>query len=339
MSVAFTVNTVLASAIVLKPPASAKGDDIGIVFIQGALCNNKAYTKLATEMQNELASQNIRAWFGLPDFVGHMPEPLQVGSVVADGKKSLKAAGFSGSDFYVAAHSLGVGIIQNYTVKHPTEFLGQIFMGGSLIRTMRQNDNSTGLTDIVHPNPTLVLAGTKDGLYRITRNAESYWHQVQNISPHQKGQYPVVLMKGLSHASFMDDSMMPLPVKDQDLKADVSQAAGYKMVAVNAASFILKLRGKHAEAQAVLGDFQDESASFFKPMIDAMFLEGSYNIKIPCYNKGLVNPTTPKECMSGSPWVTKAQIMMGGDTSDEKDTVDTFDNFHRVYVTTPHHLP
>jgi hypothetical protein len=30
---------------------------------------------------------------------------------------------------------------------------------------------------------------------------------------------------------------------------------------------------------------------------------------------------------------------MGGDTTDEKVSIHTFDNFHRVYVTTPHHLP
>jgi len=31
--------------------------------------------------------------------------------------------------------------------------------------------------------------------------------------------------------------------------------------------------------------------------------------------------------------------MMGGKTSDEGVTVKTVDNFHRVYVTHPHHIP
>jgi len=43
--------------------------------------------------------------------------------------------------------------------------------------------------------------------------------------------------------------------------------------------------------------------SFFKPFIDAMFLEGSYWIKAPCYNESTINPDTPKVCMRGSPWV------------------------------------
>ena len=43
--------------------------------------------------------------------------------------------------------------------------------------------------------------------------------------------------------------------------------------------------------------------------------------------------------MSGSPWVSQSQVRMGGDTSDEHVTLDTFDNFHRVYTTKPHHIP
>ena len=43
--------------------------------------------------------------------------------------------------------------------------------------------------------------------------------------------------------------------------------------------------------------------------------------------------------MSGSPWVTQSQVRMGGDTSDEHVTLSTFDNFHRVYTTEPHHIP
>jgi hypothetical protein len=114
-------------------------------------------------------------------------------------------------------------MVENYTIKHPDEIKGQILMGGSLLRSMRHNDNSTGLTVIETEVPTLVLAGSKDGLYRITRNAESYWHQVINITPSQKGKYPVILLKGASHASFQDETMMSSVVKASDLKADITQ--------------------------------------------------------------------------------------------------------------------
>jgi hypothetical protein len=72
-------------------------------------------------------------------------------------------------------------------------------MGGSLKRDKRHNDNSTGETVVDHQVPTMTLSGTKDGLFRITRGAESYFHLVQNIQPSQNGKNPVVLMDGLCH--------------------------------------------------------------------------------------------------------------------------------------------
>lgn len=78
-------------------------------------------------------------------------------------------------------------------------------MGSGVLRKHRQNDNSTGLTEILSGVPTLTLAGDKDGLYRISRNAEGYFHQIQNVSPESKDKYPLRLLKGVSHGSFMDD--------------------------------------------------------------------------------------------------------------------------------------
>lgn len=91
------------------------------------------------------------------------------------------------------------------------------------MRTHRRNDNNTGLTLIDNKIPTLTIAGTKDGLYRITRAAEGYFHSYENIDPSQKGRFPVVIVPTGSHATFMDESL-PLPsnVKKNDLKAEIS---------------------------------------------------------------------------------------------------------------------
>lgn len=51
------------------------------------------------------------------------------------------------------------------------------------------------------------------------------------------------------------------------------------------------------------------------------------------------NPDWPKQCMKGSPWVAKAQVMMAGDMSAMRTTLETYDNNHRVYSVMPHHLP
>lgn len=50
--------------------------------------------------------------------------------------------------------------------------------------------------------PTLTIGGSKDGLMRITRIAESYWHQITNITPSQSNFFPVEVLEGVSHYQF-----------------------------------------------------------------------------------------------------------------------------------------
>lgn len=113
---------------------------------------------------------------GITDFVFDTPEPVLIEKYVQSALQGIHDAGFTGDEQYIAAHSLGTVMVQDYLLKSPKLFKGQVMMGGSLMRNKRSNDNSTGLTFFDYPVPTLVLAGNKDGLYRITRNAESYWH-------------------------------------------------------------------------------------------------------------------------------------------------------------------
>jgi len=54
-------------------------------------------------------------------------------------------------------------------------------MGNGLARELRSNNNETGLTMFNYDVPTLSICGTKDGLFRVTRTAENYFHQFLNI--------------------------------------------------------------------------------------------------------------------------------------------------------------
>lgn len=63
----------------------------------------------------------------------------------------------------------------------------------------------------------LSIFGEKDGLLRITRGAEAYWHQVKNIESSQSKLFPISFVEGLSHGGFMDSTMLPSFVKSQDL--------------------------------------------------------------------------------------------------------------------------
>lgn len=100
-------------------------------------------------------------------------------------------------------------------------------MGGGIMRDHRTNNNATGLTEWEFPLPTLTLVGSKDGLYRVTRAAEGYFHQYLNVDPSQKGRFPMDLLIGGDHGSFMDESMLPSFVVNHDLRPEMSQATAY----------------------------------------------------------------------------------------------------------------
>jgi len=69
---------------------------------------------------------------------------------------------------------------QNYAKGKSDSIKGQILMGSVLLRGNRKI-NSDGTTHMDYDVPTLTLGGTKDGLLRVTRLTESYWHQYENI--------------------------------------------------------------------------------------------------------------------------------------------------------------
>lgn len=62
------------------------------------------------------------------------------------------------------------------------------------------------------------------------------------------------------------------------------------MVASNMVSFIAGIRGDKNAAKSALKGFENEADQFFAPFHEAMLLEGSYNLKVPCYDWNLVNP-------------------------------------------------
>ena len=110
-----------------------------------------------------------------------MPNPIQIGGAAKQAKSDLAAKGFTSEEYYIAAHSLGTVVAQSWIQSNAGEFKGQILMGGGIVRDHRSNNNDTGLTHFNTVIPTLTIAATKDGLYRVSRAAEGYWHGVENI--------------------------------------------------------------------------------------------------------------------------------------------------------------
>lgn len=82
---------------------------------------------------------------------------------------------------YVAAHSLGGVMSQNYLKNGESEVKGLILMGSVILRSNRELDTDGKSIVTVNMN-TLTIVGTKDGLLRISRGAEALYTQQHNIA-------------------------------------------------------------------------------------------------------------------------------------------------------------
>lgn len=98
-------------------------------------------------------------------------------------------------------------------------------MGAGIQRKYREL-NEEGNTHWTVDVPTLTIAGTKDGLYRITRVAEAWWHQYANIEKDQEGLFPIASLEGTSHMSYMTGPA-PAAVKKKDLRPAVDEETGH----------------------------------------------------------------------------------------------------------------
>ena len=169
------LNGVFADTTILPPPASASGDDVAIVWIHGASCDPQAYTTFVSEIQSQGAAAGQKIWVGLPEFILDTPEPILIDHYVTKAITKLQEAGFTGDNIMLAGHSLGGVMAQKYAAKNAATIKGQILMGSVLLRDYHEI-NDDGTTKWNYDVPTLTLSGTKDGLLRITRVAEAYWH-------------------------------------------------------------------------------------------------------------------------------------------------------------------
>ena len=75
--------------------------------------------------------------------------------------------------------------------------------------------------------PNLTVGGELDGLTRVTRIMEAYYHQVYGGSDYKT---VVVLVEGMTHMQFASGDP-PLLVKERDLKPEISYEQAHSIVA------------------------------------------------------------------------------------------------------------
>ena len=321
-----------ANTLVLPPPATASGEQVGIVWIHGASCENQAYTALANEIQSQGAADGKQICVGLPEFILDTPEPILIDHYFDDALEKLREAGFTGDNVWIAGHSLGGVMAQNYAQKHADVIKGQFLMGSVLQRSLR-SINEDGTTHFDYPVPTLTLGGTKDGLMRVSRLTEAYWHAHENVEADQTNMFPVFAMEGTSHMSYMTGEA-PKLVKKRDLRPDVDDATARSTFAGAVIKFM-----DNVSTQNFSNWDSSSSHAVMQGLVEAFVMEGSYQMKPPCYGHETENPTLPT-CLHGNETTNQfSQPIMGGTFDNPNIVVRNDDNFHRVQSIEPVHLP
>ena len=205
-------------------------------------------------------------------------------------------------------------------------------MGSVLLRDNRKL-NEDGTTHFDYAVPTLTLGGTKDGLMRVSRLTEAYWHSQINVEDSQKNMFPIYALEGTSHMSYMTGEA-PKAVKKRDLVPDLDDATARKSFGGAVIEFI-----NQVVAQDYSYEIKNDTKNVLKGLLEGIEMEGSYNLKPPCYGHETENPYLPT-CLHGNPWTDQyTQIMMGGKFDNTNVSVVNDDNFHRVQSVEPVHLP
>lgn len=300
-------------------PQKVLQQSIGLIIIQGAQIKPQQYAPLVDVLQT---LSQCSLWVGIPDYHFDVPEPLEIGSGIDRILKSMKAKGMNDSiPLFFGGHSLGGVILQDYLQNHSTIAKGQILMGSFLLEKYR---------GVTYKVPTLTIGGELDGLTRVTRIMEAYYHQVFNTTDSTKlTNFPVIVINGMTHFQFASGEP-PALVKLRDLAPEISYEDAHTKVATYITAFMSLHTGDLTAAKIIVSAIQS-SEEFLAPIISAYTLEGFYQFKPPCYD----NPPSSK-CTYGCPWTEHAQITMGG--LDGATLVDK-DAFHPVYQINPEHFP
>ena len=229
--------------IVAPPDPSPSKPDVALFIVTGAQEHPQAYLPLAKKIVSPQHQAEANFFAVVPVFPLDLPDPLQLFCLLTNAYSQLKTRFHfraAGGKVLLVGHSLGGVILQrflrddspggNWNGTFPV--VGQVLMGAGLLRTYFSVGND-GASVVDFPVPTLCLQGELDGLFRVTRGAEGWFHQCGNKGvgtlavQKRRGfcENPVWFLDGVSHQQFAGGSgRIPAPsfVLKHDLEADIS---------------------------------------------------------------------------------------------------------------------
>ncbi|XP_065181522.1 uncharacterized protein LOC135812120 [Sycon ciliatum] len=324
------VSAAASAGTVLSPLASKHGMPFcAALLVQEVGIDAGAYAELGRQLQQDAP---FYLWVGLVDFPQDTPTSDLIDSYMSHMLSDLDALGFNKSDtrlLYAFGHGAGSFPMQDWAIKYvanqrkvtplPAPLKGVVLLGSYL---QRKHRNST------FPTGVMTMAGDMDGVTRITRIAESYYHLILHPgSPPINYGFPHIVLNGVSHMQFASGPPPPI-AQELDLKPEQSQAnATHAVTSISSAFMALKFedvlregdqvssaeyehlpfREIFAKARNLLDQGLRDADDVLTPIVESFEAEAFYHLHSPCYAK-----TDDKNCSSRSPWIETAQTLMCG---------------------------
>lgn len=204
---------VRAEHIVLEPLANQSGNlpHAALVLVPGAQIPPESYVPLLTHIQEAcrvngiaLHAVAVQSPYDIPPI--NLLNSIKSAVHMLDKTKMEKYA-----PIFLAGHSLGGAIIQDILkgdqlrkVLDGRRVRGAVFLSSVLRRKFRPSHNGSFVPDL----PTLTVTSTRDGLLRLSRSAEAFYHAV--VAPSLNGvplraiasSNAVITIEGASHSQF-----------------------------------------------------------------------------------------------------------------------------------------
>lgn len=309
--------------VLIMPPQPGKsGDTVAWIHVPGAMIDKEAYAPLAKAVQDECANP---LWVGVLGYAFSTVQPVDLGPRIDSLLREMKAKGLDLSTvkLFYGGHSLGSVFIQDHLQQYhgkkgplggSVQVQGLMLMGGFIQRKYTYPSFS-------YPVSTLTIGGELDGLARVTRTAEAFYHQSE------LERFPVVVLPGVTHMQFASGEP-PALVKARDLQPEVTQEKAHAAIAEVVCNYLaltldylaLVRTGSSAASRMVevatreLQVLKDETAEFVKPIIQAYQLEGARHMGSPEQFGGPAESKCVRGgCPSSSPWAVTGQQVVSGD--------------------------
>lgn len=230
--------------------------NMGMIFLQGAKVSNDKYVPLLQKTQDKLLQpeNKINLWISIPEFIDNTPNPLFIKKKISSSINLLHQKGLpKNSKLLYSGHSLGGAFLVNYLYSENKNNSTHVILLSSFITNKYSNFD----------NKILTISGELDGLCRITRMAENYYHGNTNM----------IILENVNHWSFASGEPTKKVLKN-DIYVDKSyEKENHNIISNIIVSYIMS-------NMSVLKMYKDKTYQLLKPILKLLEYEGSTKLNV-----------------------------------------------------------